>query len=186
MTAPTPQTPPHQAAPLSARQAAAYLSVNEKTIRRWIDRGELPATKDASGAYRILPADLEHHRSGQAAPAPRQDAAPAADMFAPTMPQAAPDAAPRAAPVDLAPLVDHIASLEDRVQRLTEASTMWQIRAIQAEEKLKQLTAGADAPQPPTEPQEASPEGRSEEKPANRADDTSQSEPRSWWRRIFG
>ncbi len=44
--------------------------------------------------------------------------------------------------IDLAPLVSHIASLEEQVQRLTEATTMWQIRARQAEEQLKQLTAG--------------------------------------------
>ena len=31
---------------------------------------------------------------------------------------------------------------EDQVQRLAEANTMWQIRARQAEEQLKQLTAG--------------------------------------------
>ena len=48
--------------------------------------------------------------------------------------------------VDLGPLVEHIATLEDQVQRLTEASTMWQIRARQAEEQLKQLTAGNEAP----------------------------------------
>ena len=42
--------------------------------------------------------------------------------------------------IDLAPLVSHIATLEDQVQRLTEASTMWQIRARQAEEQLLQLT----------------------------------------------
>jgi len=39
-------------------------------------------------------------------------------------------------------LVGHIGTLEDQVQRLTEASTMWQIRARQAEEQLKQLTVG--------------------------------------------
>ncbi len=74
-----------------------------------------------------------------------------------------PQAAPVAAPVDLAPLVDHIASLEDRVQRLTEASTMWQIRAIQAEEKVKQLTAGDAEPTTRTDPQESPPAGQGEE-----------------------
>jgi hypothetical protein len=39
-------------------------------------------------------------------------------------------------------MVNHIATLEDQLQRLTEASTMWQIRAHQAEDKLLQLTAG--------------------------------------------
>jgi len=44
--------------------------------------------------------------------------------------------------VDLTPLVDHITSLDEQVQRLTEASTMWQISAKQAEDQLLQLTAG--------------------------------------------
>jgi len=44
-------------------------------------------------------------------------------------------------------LVDHIATLEDQVQRLAESNTMWQIRARQAEEQLKQLMAGNAAPE---------------------------------------
>lgn len=170
---------------MSARQAAAHLGVNEKTIRRWIDRGELPATKNAAGAYRINVADLDRHRADTAAPVEPHPAAPAADsaadMAAPTMPQAAPSAAP----VDLSPLVDHIASLETRVQQLTEAATVWQIRAVQAEEKLKQLTAGDDEPQPRTEPLVASPAAQGEEIAPKSTPDTSRSEttdqPRRWW-----
>jgi len=184
MTAPTPQTPPHQSAPLSARQAAARLGVNEKTVRRWIDRGELLAVKDASGAYKINIDDLDKHRADHAAPLPHQDAAPAADVSAPTMPQAA----PHVAPVDLSPLVDHIAHLEDRVQQLTEAATVWQIRAMQAEEKLKMLTAGdvpddepSTRPEPPVSPPQ--PPGATET--AETTPDTSQAQ-RSWWRRLLG
>ncbi|MGI8405481.1 MAG: hypothetical protein ACR2OE_12090 [Thermomicrobiales bacterium] len=76
---------------------------------------------------------------------------------------------------DLTPLVDHIASLEEQVQRLTEVTTMWQIRARQAEEQLLQLQAGPDAvdPQPETladvpKPQEVEPVRQ-----------------RSWWRRLW-
>ncbi len=46
--------------PLTARAAAAT-GVNERTIRRAIARGELPATMDA-GVYRITPADLARYR----------------------------------------------------------------------------------------------------------------------------
>jgi excisionase family DNA binding protein len=42
---------------LSAHEAAVALSVSERTIRRAIARGELPAAKQA-GVYRIAPADL--------------------------------------------------------------------------------------------------------------------------------
>jgi len=50
-----------------------------------------------------------------------------------------------AAGVDIRPLVEHIAKLEDRIQSLTEAATVWQIRAVNLEEQLKQLTAGPGA-----------------------------------------
>jgi len=58
--------------------------------------------------------------------------------------------------VDLAPLVSHIVTLEDQVQRLTESNTMWQIRARQAEEQLKRLTAGNVAPENAPEAVESS------------------------------
>jgi excisionase family DNA binding protein len=48
--------------PLTARDAAAVLGVNERTVRRAIARGDLPATKHA-GAYRIEPGDLARYRS---------------------------------------------------------------------------------------------------------------------------
>ncbi|MDQ3694774.1 MAG: AAA family ATPase [Chloroflexota bacterium] len=48
--------------PLTARAAAAAIGVNERTIRRAIARGELPATKEA-GVYRITPADLSRYRA---------------------------------------------------------------------------------------------------------------------------
>ena len=77
--------------------------------------------------------------------------------------------------VDLAPLVDHIATLEDRVQRLTEASTMWQIRARQAEEQLLHLTAGTGAT---SEAAQKAPESpvRDEAAPHGL---------RGWWRRFW-
>jgi excisionase family DNA binding protein len=52
---------PEPAATLTAREAATRLGVDERTVRRAIARGELPAAKRA-GAYRIAPADLERYR----------------------------------------------------------------------------------------------------------------------------
>ena len=49
---------------LSAREAAAALGVNERTVRRAIARGVLPAAKRA-GVYRIAPADLGRYRDRQ-------------------------------------------------------------------------------------------------------------------------
>jgi excisionase family DNA binding protein len=55
--------------PLSAQEAAAVLGVSERTVRRAIGRGELPAVK-RSGVYRIAPADLDRYRAGERLPVP--------------------------------------------------------------------------------------------------------------------
>lgn len=145
MQTPEPHPQPHPAA-LSARQAADTLGVHEKTVRRWIERGTLTAAKDESGAFRIDPAEVERHRAGQAADTPRGHAAPAADRAADTAADvplhAAPVAADRATPVDLRPLADVIERQGEEIRRLTEAATIWQFRAGQLEDQLKQLTAG--------------------------------------------
>ncbi len=54
--------------PLSARDAAVALGVNERTIRRAIARGDLPAVKHA-GIYQIAKSDLaQYQRSRQSFP----------------------------------------------------------------------------------------------------------------------
>ncbi len=52
--------PPHRPA-LSARAAAGELGVNERTIRRWIDQGQLAAVK-VRGSYRITGEEIERAR----------------------------------------------------------------------------------------------------------------------------
>jgi non-specific serine/threonine protein kinase len=64
--------------PLSAREAAAVLGVNERTVRRAIARGALPATMHA-GVYRIAPDDLSRYqqeRGSTASPATRLHVVP--------------------------------------------------------------------------------------------------------------
>lgn len=46
--------------------------------------------------------------------------------------------------VDVAPLLGHIAALEEQVQQLTEASTRWEIRAAQAEALLSERETEPD------------------------------------------
>jgi len=84
--------------------------------------------------------------------------------------------------VDLAPLVSHIATLEDQVQRLAEASTMWQIRARQAEEQLKQLTAGNVAPETDQEPGRIDPEAPQ----VLQESDPAPTGVLAWWKRLWG
>jgi non-specific serine/threonine protein kinase len=52
----------------SASAAAAMLGVSQRTIRRAIARGDLPAAKHA-GTYRIAPADLARYRARRPRPA---------------------------------------------------------------------------------------------------------------------
>src|SRR5215218_7409757 len=55
--------------PLSAREAAQILGVSERTVRRAIARGELPAALCA-GVYRIASDDLARFRARRQLPAP--------------------------------------------------------------------------------------------------------------------
>lgn len=66
----TPDTPLSAASdsgPHTAHEAAALLGVNERTVRRAIARGELPARK-AGGVYRIRAADLARYASSRSGP----------------------------------------------------------------------------------------------------------------------
>jgi len=76
--------------------------------------------------------------------------------------------------VDLAPLTDLIADLHRENTRLTEAAAVWQVRAMQAEDRLKQITAGAGAPQDVTEATPAAPVTVSALAPTP-----------PWWRRLW-
>lgn len=47
---------------LTIRDVVKEFDVNEKTVRRWIQSGELHATRDIVGRYRISRIDLEDFR----------------------------------------------------------------------------------------------------------------------------
>ncbi len=85
--------------------------------------------------------------------------------------------------VDLAPLAAVIADLTRENRQLAEAAAIWQVRVMQAEERLQALTAGedtrVDAPQ-------AAPFAPGEAKPAETAPDASAAWWVSWWRRLIG
>jgi excisionase family DNA binding protein len=151
---------------LSIREAAARVDVTEKTIRRWIKNGRLHAVKPG-GQYRITVADLE--RAKDTTPDAGVHDVQTQDVHGLDTGQGSPrvDMSPRpdsgqepqgGAVVDLRPMVDHIARLEDQVQQLSAAAAFWQVRATQAEEQLKQLTAEATPPANDQPRQDTSPE----------------------------
>lgn len=142
------------AAHLSARAAAARCGVSERTLRRWIADGRLPAAK-VDGAFRIAAADLEM-RDGQAP----QHAAANAEGGAPHA------ATPQQEAQHLADLVRE---LQRELVQTTAAAAMWQERARGLEQQLA-LPApaapnGAESPQGPPAPAE-----------------TTTASPRPWWR----
>ncbi|HEY7033291.1 MAG TPA: LuxR C-terminal-related transcriptional regulator [Thermomicrobiales bacterium] len=102
---------------LSAREAAAALGVSERTIRRAILRGELPAIK-RGGSFRISRSALERYAAfgdGPAPPSPRP--LPPAPVV---MPIARPMAGRPPIPIPLTPLIgreDEIAALAALVRR---------------------------------------------------------------------
>lgn len=187
---------PRAAPGMSARAAADLLGVHERTVRRWIDRGDLLATKDDAGVYHIADIELARYRAARAAGELHSDPGDAADRAPHAARQAAPGtghaAAPAAPPtaVDLRPLVDHIAQLEGKVQQLTEAATVWQLRALQAEDRLKQLAAGPIAGDGPAqEAHVASPTRPGAAGTADAGSDASApagGTSRPWWRRWLG
>jgi len=142
----TGQAPAVSAPPLSAREAAAAAGVSERTIRRAIARGELPAGKHA-GAYRIAPADVaawagapdtgQGRRGGPVSGA-------AAERTAPVRADTGHAASVTGA--ELAPLADVIAHQGAEIARLAAAAALWQERARVLEGRLLALGAGDATP----------------------------------------
>lgn len=96
--------------PYTVRDAAAVLGSNERTIRRAIARGELPAVKHGGG-YRIRPADLADYQAQRRStfrPVPR------------VLPHV--DAGP--SPVATAPLPQPLTSLIGRERELAAARAL--------------------------------------------------------------
>jgi excisionase family DNA binding protein len=195
-------TDPAPGEELSASAAAVVLGVNERTVRRLIHRGVLPARK-VGHQYVIARADAQRVRADRAsdlASVTTPDAGQRESDARSRSPNAGhwvPDAGPPIG-VDLRPLVDHVAALERRIEHLTEAATVWQVRAMQAEERLKALTAGEPAPDAPVLRQDApgaaeAPDANTDPfvagPPAWRRAPEAVPPPvprRPWWRRLLG
>ena len=140
---------------VTLEDAADTLGITVNAVRQRIKRGTLIGIKTETGWLVDMVATDQESGTDQPTTRPTNHASSATD-HRPT--------------IDLAPIVSHIATLEDQVQRLTESNTMWQVRARQAEEQLKQLTAGETPP-------DTSPE-------AVASPQANESEPQSFWDRV--
>lgn len=158
---------------LSLQEAAVRAGANERTLRRWIKSGRLLAFKD-DGQYRILVTDLERasHTVPSGARASGPDTSDTLDANARTADMSGPGTM---SGIDLSPLADLIERQARELAEMREAAAVWQIRARQAEDQLKQLTAG------PIE-SETLPE-------AIESPQTSDPAPTgvlAWWKRLWG
>ncbi len=157
-----------QDATVGVIEAARMLGVSTDAIRARLRRGTLHGEKVA-GEWQVLIPTTER---------PRQDAT--ASQQDPTVAtgdrQDGQQEADRTPTVDLSPLADLIERQARELAALREAAAIWQIRARQAEDTLRELAAGPvvtdtqpdPAPDTPGSPQ------TSETGPTRR---------RSWWRR---
>jgi len=152
---------------VSLEDAADTLGITVNAVRQRIKRGTLTGIKTEAGWLVDMVATNQESGADRPTTRPTNHTSSATD-HRPT--------------IDLAPLVSHIATLEDQVQRLTEASTMWQIRARQAEEQLKQLTAGNVVPENAPETNTVDAEGPQ----LLQERDPAPTGVWAWWKRLWG
>jgi hypothetical protein len=157
-------------------EAARILEVSTDAVRSRLRRGTLEGGKIAGEWHVPLAALHDTRQDAQPSPTGSQRDATGAQQEATVDRQAGqpdPDRTPTV--VDLAPLTQLIERQAQEVQRLTEAATMWQMRARQFEDQLKQLSAGET---PPTTLSEAPGSPRGDDQPVHGL--------RAWWRRLWG
>ncbi len=142
---------------VTAAEAAAMLGLSERTIRRKIAANELPSVK--SGRSRLIPVS--------AVMVSRVDDTPDSAVMVSRHDTSDTE------PATVLTLVDRIGSLERQVGRLEQERDGLSARLAVAEERLRALPAGQDAPSAAREPLHAT----HDVKPAA---DTS-----SWWRRVL-
>jgi hypothetical protein len=133
-TDPRPTATDQAPEPVTTDEAATVLGITANAVRQRLKRGTLAGEKTAGGWVVWLPTDPPTNHIAGRSPTNQPPTRSRPTIDQPTD------------PVDLAPLAAVIERQGDEIRRLAEASTAWQFRALHAEERLKQLTAGEDAP----------------------------------------
>ncbi len=190
-----------EAVALSTAEAARVAGVSARTIRRWIEKGTLPAVTGAGGVLYVFPQDLEAARiasgsrpspvvrdredSGDMSPSGTdrddRDTSEAAGQVRDMLPVISPAARSQLEAIRdewLAPLVAQIREQAEQVGVLrTERDRALQERDALAAE-VERLKAAQNAPVAAPEPQP--------KQPTSTTPDTPASPPASWWRRLLG
>ncbi len=128
-------------------EAAERLGLSTEAVRKRIQRGTLAGHKH-EGAWFVLLDPMAGRQDDQAVirPAVQTETAGRQDTIPEAAGQEAPQRSPAGKPaaIDLGPLAELIERQGTEIRQLAEAAAVWQVRALQAEERLKQLTAGGD------------------------------------------
>jgi hypothetical protein len=119
-------------APVPIEAAADRLGITVNAVRQRIKRGTIEGYKTPAGWVVVIDRPTTDRPATE----------PTEPTDQPTNQR--PTTTDQAPPVDLAPLAAVISDLTRENRQLAEAATAWQIRAMQAEERLTQLTAGHD------------------------------------------
>jgi len=146
--------------------AAQLLDISEEAVRARIRRGKLAAEK-VGALWRV------HLPSGEHVITPNTTV-PSRDTTSRPITEhvAQHDTTPR--DMDLEPLAAIIRDQNHRIEELAAAAAFWQVRAHQAEEQLKSLTAGETPPETAPEAPGSSP-----------ANDRAPTGVLAWWKRVW-
>lgn len=151
---------------LTLEDAAADLGITVNAVRQRIKRGTLLGVKTDEG-WLVDPG----HRPATERPPTRATGQPTNHTTTSTDQQLT---------IDLAPLADVIRDQNRRLEELSASAAFWQVRALQAEERLQAITAGeirTESDRFSTRPEETAPEppGSSQ---------TNETGPRGLWDRV--
>lgn len=158
-----------QDATVGVVEASRILGMTTDAVRSRLRRGTLEGHKVDDEWRVVIPADRTPTGEQQDATGDRQDDPTGGDSRRQD-----------AGPVDLTPLAELIRDQQRRIEELSSASAFWQVRALQAEEQLKAITAGND-----TTAEEPDPEPADEVIEPPQSDAPEPTGIAAWWKRLW-
>ncbi len=176
---------------LPVATAATALGITSDAIRARIRRGAMRGEKRGGAWFVYVPVDERRDTkpdSDATRVTPKHDENPTEPdtLENVTTPDATENPTVATSVVDLAPLADLIERQAKELADLREAATIWQIRARQAEEQLKALTAGTSEPETTPEIIRFDPYAPQETPQLLQASEPAPTGIAAWFRRLWG